>query len=209
MHFGQTIGLLVALTVVILILRFFWSRMPLKAERTVLAVATSAVALRFIFLVTQWGTMSPFFDSFLCWTAVAGYELMLVRFSLMQPRWLTSISAFVLLLPIFGSSLLFPLTGIFDTEPADIRPIGAHYVLDRWPWSVAVSGHAGMDFGVYYRPPMVPFLRHMVQRSSFSDEQCDSKAVTVTIDRANKLVHFHCPGHHGGQDAVDLALPLR
>jgi hypothetical protein len=208
MHFGQTIGLLVALTVAILILRFFWFRMPRRLERRVLLFAGFVVALRFIFLVALLRTMSPFFDALLCWTAVAGYELMLVRFSLMQPRWLTSISAFVLLLPIFGSTLLFPLTGIFDMEPADIRPIGGQYLLERSPWDVKVSGHAGVDLGIFYQPPWAPFLRHMVQRSSFGDEQCDSKAVIVTVDSANKLARFHCPGHEG-QDAIDLTLPIR
>jgi hypothetical protein len=49
----------------------------------------------------------------------------------------------------------------------------------------------------------------MVQRGSFSEEQCDTKAVTVSVDPANKLVRFHCPGHHEGQNATDLTLPLR
>jgi hypothetical protein len=209
MHFGQTIGLLVALTVAILILRFFWARMPKGAERAVLFFACLVVALRFVFLVTLSRLLWPFFDALLCWAAVVGYELMLVRFSLMQPRWLTSISAFVLLLPIFGSTLLFPLTGIFNTEPSDIHPIGGHYLLERSPWDVDVGGHEGIDLGIFYRPPWAPFLRRMVQRGSFSEEQCDTKAVTVSVDPANKLVRFHCPGHHEGQNATDLTLPLR
>jgi hypothetical protein len=209
MYFGQTIGLLLVVTLAVLILRFFWQRLSPKMERIVLISAVTVVAIRLIAATTQWGTMAPHFDAFLCWAAVAGYETLLVRFSLMRPRWLTSISAFVLLLPIFGSSLLFPLTGIFYTGPADIRSIGDNYLLERTPWDVSIGGHSGVDLGIFYRPPLAPFLRHMVQRSSFSDEQCDAKAVSVTIDPANKLAHIHCPGHHAEQDEINLVLPIR
>ena len=209
MYFGQTIGLLLALTVAILILRLFWSRISPGVERALLIVAAVVVAIRLTFAVTQWSTMAPHFDASLCWAAVVGYEIMLARFSLMRPRWLTSISAFVLVLPVFGSTLLFPLTGIFYTGPADIRPIGYNYILEQSPWDVSVGGHSGIDLGIFYRPPLVPFLRHMVQRSSFSDEQCEVNAVTVTVDPAHQLVRIHCPGHHTEQEGIDLVLPLR
>jgi hypothetical protein len=167
------------------------------------------VAIRFLFILTQWITVSPRFNAALYWLAVVGYELMLVRFSLIRPRWLTSTSAFILLLPIFGSTLLFPLTGIFDTQPPDIFSIGGNYIVERSPWDATIAGHDGFDLLVFYRPAYAPFLRHMVQRSSFSDEQCESTAATATADPINKVVHFHCPGHHGAQDAIDLVLPLR
>jgi hypothetical protein len=62
---------------------------------------------------------------------------------------------------------------------------------------------------VLYRPSWIPFLQHMVQRASFSDEQCLTKQVTVSIDAQNHLVHFHCPGHHDQQSDIDLILPLK
>lgn len=209
MHFAETIGLLLVLTAAILCLRFFWHRISPKMEKVVLGTAAAVVTIRLIAVATHWATMYPHFDAVICWVAVAGYEMMLVRFSLMRPRWLTSISAMILLLPVFGSTLLFPLTGIFYTGPDDISPIDNNYVVERSPWDVAVSGHSGTDLGIFYRPTLAPFLRKMVQRSSFSDEQCDSKATTVTVDPAKKLVFVHCPAHREGHDAIDLTLPLR
>ena len=209
MHFGEAIGLLAVLTVAAIILRSFWTRIPRRVEKILLVGASFAVAIRFVFLVTSWSTVSPFLNSLLAWFAVAGYELMLIRFSLMRPRWLTSMSALILLMPIFGSTLLFPLTGIFDFRPDDIRQLAKNYSVERNPWDVAMNGKEGYDFGVFYQPSFAPFLRHIVQRSSFSDEQCDSKAVTVSADPTKKLVHFHCPGHHGSLDAIDLLLPLK
>ncbi|MBS1799091.1 MAG: hypothetical protein JSS95_04625 [Acidobacteria bacterium] len=196
------------MTAAILALRFFWQKIPLPAERIVLGSAAVVVAIRLIFVATRWLTMSPHIDTLICWAAVVGYEMILVRFSLMRPRWLTSISAMILLVPIFGSTFLFPLTGIFYTGPPDIRSIGSNYVVERTPWDVSVAGHPGIDLGIFYRPTLVPFLRRMVQRSSFSDEQCDSKAATVTLDPSKKLVYVHCPAHRDGHDAIDLTLPL-
>jgi hypothetical protein len=209
MHFPEIIGLLVGLTIALLVLRSYWSRIPRKIESLLLLLAVTAVAVRFLFILTGWSTTSPRFNSVLYWLAVAGYELMLVRFSLMRPRWLTSISALILLLPIFGSTLLFPLTGIFDTAAADITSIGGNYIVERSPWDSRIAGHDGLDLVVFYRPAYLPFLRRMVQRSSFSDEQCNSAAATATADPVAKLVHFRCPGHSGSQSAIDLALPLR
>ena len=209
MHFPETIGLLLALTAALVVLRFNWRRIPRKLELLLLVFAAMPVAIRLLFILTQWSTISPRFNAMLYWLAVAGYELMLVRFSLMRPRWLTSISAFILFLPIFGSTLLFPLTGIFDTEPPDISSIGDNYIVERNPWDAVIAGHAGFDLVVFYRPAYAPFLRHIVQRSSFSDEQCDSAAATATADSLHNLVHFRCPGHHGAQDAIEFALPLR
>lgn len=209
MHFGEAIGLLVLLTVAAVVLRSYWFRIPARIERTLLRTAAAAVAIRFIFLITLWSTASFFFNGLLCWIAVAGYELLLIRFSLMRPRWLTSVSALILLLPMFGSTLLFPLTEIFNTEPTDIRPVAKDYLIQREPWNIQLSGKEGYDFAVLYQPSFAPFLRHVAQRSSFSQEQCNSKAVEVKVDPTAKLVHFRCPGQDGPQNDINLTLPIK
>jgi hypothetical protein len=209
MHFGETIGLLLLLTLAVLVLRFFWQRIPPRTEKFILSVAVVFVAVRFLALVTLWTTVSPWFNALIAWLSVSGYEIILARFSLMRPRWLTSFCAVVLLLPILGSVLLMPLTGIFDTKPADITRLGKNYLLERSSWDVTVSGKEGHDFGVFYSPSFAPFLRRVVQRSSLSEEQCDSKGFEVHIDAAKKLVHFHCPGRAGAASDIDLILPLK
>lgn len=209
MHFGEAIGLLVLLTFAAVVLRFFWSSIPRKMERALLFAAAAAVTVRFIFLITLWNTTSTVFNDLLCWFAVVGYELMLVRFSLMRPRWLTSISALILLMPMFGSTLLFPLTGIFYTEPADITVVSKNYFFEKDPWDARINETAGYDYLIFYRPSFAPFMRHAAQRSSFSEEQCRSKSVEVRVDPTNRLVHFHCPGHQGPQSDVNLTLPIK
>lgn len=209
MHFAQAISLLVVVTIAVTLLRFNWRRMSSRAESWLLIGAAIAVVLRFTFLVTQWSTVSIRFNALLCWLAVIGYELILARFSLMSPKWLTSISAIILVMPMLGATLLLPLTNIFETESSVVRSINKNYLLQRDPWDVAVVGKDGSDYGIYYRPTMAPFLRHMVQRSSLGSEQCNDKEVIVQIDALAKLVHLRCPGHHGDADKVELTLPLK
>ena len=209
MHFGETIGLLLAVTIAAIVLRAYWHRLPRRVENVLLTAGAVAVVIRFIFIVTLWTTVYPHVNAVISWLSVIAYELVLVRFSLMRPRWLTSICAFILVLPMFGSTLLFPLTGIFDTEPSNVRPVAKNYELQRDPWDVKISGRSGYDFGVFYRPGWLPFMHHIAQRSSFSKDQCRADEVSVSIDAQRHLVHFHCPGHHGAKDDIDLTLPLK
>lgn len=208
MHVPLTIGVLSLLTGAILVLRLLWWRLPLLLRRLVLGFAVAMVLIRFSFLASQWSMTSTRLNAVLCWIAVAGYEILLARFSLMRPRWLTSISAVVLLIPLLGSTLLIPLTRIFDWAPADISPIGGNYICEKSPWDTDSSGNAGVDLVVYYRPPLAPFLRHVVQRSSFSDDQCDSAASSVVADTTLKVIHFRCPGRPGKQQDIEHTLPL-
>src|SRR3954468_14817806 len=114
MHVPITIGILGLLTAAVVALRFLWWRLPSWLRKLMLGCAAAMVLVRFFFLVSLWSTTSTRVNALLCWTAVIGYEVVLVRFSLMRPQWLTTISAVILLLPILGSSLLLPLTRVFD-----------------------------------------------------------------------------------------------
>lgn len=208
MHFEETIGLLLAVTLGAIVLRAYWDRIPHGVEKALFVAGAIVVAIRFLFLVTRWGMASSRMNAILCWLAVIAYELILVRFSLMRPRWLTSLCAVVLLLPMFASSLLLPLTKIFDAPTANRIAIAMNYELEREPWDAKINGRSGYDFGILYRPSWIP-LQRMAQRSSFSDEQCRAIEATASVDTQKHLVHFHCPGHHGQASDIDLALPLK
>ena len=210
MHIPLTFALMGLLTGAALLLRVLWWRMPLWLRSLVLRLALIMVLIRFFFLVSQWSTTSTRLNALLCWTAVAGYEILLIRFSLMRPQWLTALSAVILMLPLFGSTLLLPLTRVFDWSPADISSIGGNYICEKSPWDTASIGNSGMDLIVFYRPPFVPFLRHIVQRNSFSDDQCDTAASSAVADPTHKVVHFHCPASTGKQQQdIEHTLPLR
>ncbi len=209
MHVPLTFALLALITGIIVALRFVWWRLPLWLRSFALVTSVAMFLIRFLFIVSHWSMASTRINALLCWTSVVGYEVILVRFSLMRPRWLTSLSALILLVPLFGSTLLLPLTRIFDWSPADISAIGGHYICEKSEWDTSAVGNTGMDLIVFYRPPFAPFLRHLVQRAAFSDDQCDSAASSAVADVTNKVVHFHCPGRPGKQADIELTLPLR
>jgi len=209
MYVPITLGLLGLLTAAVFVLRFLWWRLPSWMRRLLLGCAAAMVAIRFVFLISQWSMTSTRLNALLCWTAVIGYEVLLVRFSLMRPQWLTTISAAILLLPLLGSTLLLPLTRVFDWSPADISAIGGNYICEKSPWDTAGNGTKGVDLVVFYRPSFAPFLRHLVQRSSFGDDQCDSSTAFAIADPINKIVEFRCSGHPGKQQDIGHTLPLR
>ncbi|RZU39892.1 hypothetical protein [Edaphobacter modestus] len=209
MHLPLTFGLLGLLTGAVVVLRLLWWRMPWWLRRSILATACALVLLRIGSIATQWSFTSTRLNAVICWTAVAGYEVLLARFSLMRPRWLTSISAIVLVVPLIGSTLLIPLTRIFDWSAADISELAGPYILEKSPWDTGDSGNAGVDLYVFYRPPLIPFIRHMSQRASFGDDVCNPSAASAELDPKKRTAHFHCPAKGDGKPPIDVILPLR
>lgn len=209
MHLPITFGLLGLLTGAVLLLRVLWWRLPRLLRRWTVVLALGLVLLRIAFIATQWSMTSTRLNAVICWTAVAGYEVLLARFSLMKPQWLTSISAIILLVPLIGSTLLIPLTRVFDWSTADITQLAGPYILEKSPWDTDASGNSGVDMIVFYRPPVLPFLRHTSQRSSFGDDECRPNAATAEVDLKKHAVHFRCPAHGDDKAPIDVILPLR
>ena len=209
MHLPLTFGLLGLLTVTVIVLRFVWWNIPSWVRRSILWVAFAAFFLRIVSIATQWSLVSPRLNALHAWAAVAGYEVLLARFSLMRPRWLTSVGALILLMPLIGSTLVMPLTRFFDWSKADISSLDGPYIVEKSPWETDASGNSGMDLIVFYRPRFFPLVRHMVQRAAFGNSECRSEAATVKADLQTHSVHFHCPAKENGKTPIDLVLPLR
>src|ERR1700733_9039837 len=87
------------LTAAILVLRIFWLRFPAGLRRFLLRAAVAAILLHVFFVVTKWGTTSTRMNAIVNWLAIAGYELLVLLFSRLSPKWLTSLSATILLIP--------------------------------------------------------------------------------------------------------------
>jgi hypothetical protein len=209
MHLPLTFGLLGLLTGAVLLLRLLWWRLPGWLGGAILAGAGAMVLFRLVSIASQWSMTSTRLNALVCWAAVAGYEILLARFSLMRPRWLTSISAVILLTPLVGPTLLIPLTRIFDWSPADITVLTSSYILEKSPWDTDGSGHSGVDMIVFYRPHLIPIFRHLAQRASFGDDECKPAQGSVQVDPKQRMAHFHCPARGDGKPAIDVILPLR
>jgi len=207
MYVLVTIAALGVVTGAIVLLRFFWWRAPLKIRAALLTGACVSATLPIFILVTGWETTSDRANTLLRWIAVAGYELILMRFSLMRPQWLTSISAVVLILPIFGASLLLPLTELFHKKHREKFSIGGPYYCERVPWDISGTEVPGVNLIIFYQPRFVPFLQHQIQLTAFNAVECEPSAATASILPGKRQVLFHCPANDGGT-SVEHTLPL-
>ena len=88
------------------------------------------------------------------WLALAGFELLVLLFTRLSPKWLTIPSAIILIVPLFASSIVFPLTDIFIPGSRKESPIGNNFFYDVRPWSNSGGGNAGVDVLIYYHPPL-------------------------------------------------------
>ena len=205
-----TTAVLASLTLAIIMLRVFWSRIPARARSFFVYAGLSMILLHVAFVVTKWSTISDRLNSIINWGAVAGYLLIIVLFTLHRPRWLTTISAAILILPVFTSSILLPLRDLFNPIAPSITRIDNRYIYERNLWNEpGENQNSGADLMVFYQPRFFP-LRRKVQRATFNDMQCDASASSAVIDRERKIIHFHCPALSTptGSNPIDLLLPL-
>jgi hypothetical protein len=205
-----TTVVLASLTLAIIVLRVFWSRIPAKTRSFFVYAGLSMMFLHVSFAVTKWSTTSDRLNSIINWGAVAGYLLIIVLFTLHRPRWLTTISAAILVLPVFASNILLPLRDLFNPVSPSVTRIDRRYIYTRALWDIpGENQNSGVDLMVFYQPRFFP-LRRKVQRATFNDMQCDASASSATIDHARKLIHFHCPALSTlpGSAPIDLLLPL-
>lgn len=193
MYIPITTAALALLTTAMVLLRVFWLRVPSRMRFFLIRASIAIIVLHGLFVVTRWNTTSDRLNVFINWLAIAGYELLVLLFSTLPPRWLTLPSSIILLIPLFAASILGPLTYIFDPAPRIKVPLEDHLFYQIDPWSNAGSGTQGVDVVIYYRPPVAPFLRHKVQSIPFNDRECNSRAASAIAFPAKKTVVFRCP----------------
>jgi len=209
MHIALTTAVLVLLTAAMLLLRILWNRIPSRVGYGIIVVCVALLLLEAFFAATRWGTTSDRLNVLINWSAIAAYELLVFLFSRLTPRWLTSLSAVILLAPVFGASVMFPLTELFDTSSHKAIPIANNFFYQIKPWGNAGNGNKGADVIVSYRPPFAPFLRHKVRIVSFNERQCNPNAAIVVPSSIEKTVLGRCPiGSSGSAGTVDKLIPL-
>ncbi len=210
MYIPLTTATLALLTVAMVLLRIFWSRVPARLRFFLIRASLAMIILHALFVVTKWTTTSDRLNVLVNWLAIAGYELLVLLFSRLSPRWLTLPSTIILLIPLFASSILGPLTYLFDSASHQNVPLGDHLFYEIDPWKNAGGGSKGVDVIIYYRPPFAPFLRRKVQGTPFNDRECNSRAASAIAFPAKKTVLCRCPNWPSqSTGTVDKVLPLR
>jgi hypothetical protein len=188
-----TIATLAALTVAVFLLSIFWPRFSPRLRHRLIRLAVFVIIVHLFFITSKWNTTSDRLNILINWFAIAGYEFLVLLFTRLSPRWLTLPSAIVLLIPIFSSTVIFPLADGFQPGSVTQVPIGNHLVYDVNPWINAGGGHAGVDVKIYYRPPFLPFLQHKIRTIPFNNRECNSFAATATTVPDRKVIVGRCP----------------
>jgi hypothetical protein len=188
-----TIASLALVTGTMILVRGFWGQFPARLRFVLIRMSIAFVILQVFFAATKWGTTSDLVNVLVNWLAIAAYELLVLLFSRLPPRWLTSICAVILLIPVFASTILFPLTELFNPYTSKKVSINHHFFYEIKPWSNAGSGTDGVDLLISYRPSFAPFLRRKIQPIPFNNHECHAMAATATLSADAKTVLGHCP----------------
>lgn len=192
-----------------LLVRIFWERIPPRLRFTILTISIILLFLHAFFAASRWGTTSDKLNALINWLAVAAYELLILLFTRLSPRWLTYLSATVLLIPVFGASILLPLGDLFDPTSYKTVPIGNNLFYEVKPWGDPGSGNKGADVIVSYRPSFAPFLRRKTRTIPFSDRECNSTAAFAIPFPDTRTVLGRCPYWPAqAPGSVDKLLPL-
>jgi hypothetical protein len=200
MHIPITIAALALLMVALLLLRIFWTRIPRSVRFILVSTSIGALTLHVFFVATKWGTSLTYVNVLINWLAIAGYQLLVLLFSRLSPRWLTSICAAIFLVPLFATSILLPLTLIFQPGAIKRVPIGNDLFYKVSPWSNNGAANSGIDLDIFYRPSFAPFLSRKVQSQTFNTQECNVYAASAILGPTPRTVIARCP-YWPGQSA--------
>jgi hypothetical protein len=209
MNIPLTTAVLILLSGATLVVRIFWDNIHYRLRLNIITASVALVLLQAFFAASKWGTTSDKLNVFINWLAVAAYELLVLLFTRLSPRWLTYFSATILLIPVFGASIVLPLTELFDPSSYKTVSIGNNLFYEVKPWGNPGSGNKGADVIVSYRPPIAPFLQHKVRIIPFNDRECNSNAAIAVPFPAAKTVLGRCPRWPSEREGtVDKLFPL-
>jgi hypothetical protein len=193
MHLPLTFASFVLLTAGIVLLRLCWQRLSSPVQGFVVILACTILFFFALSLATKWKIYPALVNAALYWSAIASYEFFLVLFTLLPPRWLTSIIATILIIPLLSASIFLPLARVFDTTPYQTLPLGEKFVSVRTPWGTGATDGSGVDLDIFWRPAWAPFLQRRVQGVRYYNSQCDTGASFAVLQPDHQSVLMSCP----------------
>ncbi len=211
MHVPITLALLAAIMTAAVLLRIRWTFLSARQQKAVVALAFGALLVQVFMHLLKWEPNSDRMYRFVSWIAVTGYIFLLILSTRIAPRWLTTLSTVILLLPLMAPSLLYPLADIFNDSPHFEDPLVHSLVSVRVPWQAVSGGTSGIDFDIYYRPSWAPFLRHGIYHERLYNGQCDTAKMSVALSADHKHALVSCPPwpDQSTEQSYDLIFPLR
>jgi hypothetical protein len=209
MHLPLTFASFALLTTGIVLLRLVWQRLSSRVHHVVITLACAAPFLSALSLTTKWTIYPASLNAALYWSAIAGYEFFLILFTLLPPKWLTSIIAAILIVPLLSASIFLPLARVFDTAHYQTLPLGDKFVSVRTPWGSGTTNGSGVDLEIYWRPSRAPFLQRRVQGVRYYNSQCDTGASFAVLQPDHKSVLMSCPAAANQQASAARSLVVK
>jgi hypothetical protein len=198
MHVPLTLALLATLAAIFILLRIRWPLLSPRLRTMLIALAFAAILLNIFMHVTKWSPNSDRIYRLIGWATAAAYLFLLILWTRKSPRWLTTLSAAILLVPVLSPSFLFPLSEIFNKPPLDAS-LADSLLVERTRWRAIFGGTSGVDVDIYYRPAWAPFVRR------------NTSEVSVALSADHRRALVSCPPWVGQptEQSYDLILPLR
>ena len=188
-----TITALALLTVAMIFMSSFWLRIPPRLRWFLICGSAAMIILHMLFAATKWSTTSDHLNVLLKWCAIAGYELLVLLFARVSPKWLTLPCAVILLAPLISASVLLPLSQLFQPDSQPVAPMGDSLFYEVFPWANPGGGNSGVEIFVYRRSPIVPYLRHQLQVIPFNNQECNaSQAFAISLPATAQYIG-RCP----------------
>ncbi len=210
MHLALTFALVAVLTTAMVAVRIFWWRIPQPLQTAMTVAAAAVFAIYAAAYLTKWSASSLRVNYLFCWALLAAWEMVLVRFSLLRPRWLSGIAAVVMLFPLLSASVLFPLATALSPIQATTAELGNHIVSVRVPWGAGTAETSGTDLSLYYQPSWMPFARRGLRSARYYNGKCDANAAYAVLQPDHWRVTMVCPAasYLPGNEAISITLPL-
>ncbi len=174
------------------LLRVRWPRLSLRVRRALLLIAALLLAPCLLSLVSKWDVTNQRIADLEGWVRIVTLQFAIVFLTLLRPRLLTTVIAVVLLPFLFTTSIVGPLSYLFQPDPVRVVPIADGYVLETLPWR-GVDGNSGLEYELSYRPPNLPGLRRGIYGSRLYDSQCTTTATYAVLRPETHAIDLYCP----------------
>ena len=208
MNIPLTTAVLLLLTAALVMVCIFWLRVPPMLRVFLVRLACVSAVVQLLIAGSRWSTGSNLVNAIINWLAIAGYILLILLFTRLHPRWLTTISGIILLIPVFASSILTPLGNVFTPTPNRPVYIARGLAYERVVWVEGPS--SGINFVLYRRPVWAPFLRKKIDYVPFNNQQCHTAASTATLEPDGMNVRVLCPPWSGqNTETVERMIRVR
>ncbi|CAN5485474.1 hypothetical protein BH10ACI4_BH10ACI4_09280 [soil metagenome] len=197
MHVPATLVTLLLFTIAIVVLRLRWMHVSDRTRRLLIGAAVvSSLVLGFARLI-KLSTIFDHFNTAVYWAFVLSYILLLALFTRLKPRWLTTLIAVVLVIPLLSASAFLPLAEIFSNQPHRIQSLGENFISDLVPIDAVTTGASGADMTIYRRISWIPFLQLRYMGTRYFNTQCNSAAAYAVLQPNHRSVLMVCPALPG------------